>query len=119
MNETAMFADDERKWIRDDEGNILYLRTTPSPRKCLAAQLEALPEPSQEFVLMTKLMALIKVRKPTEGKDECKTTKSMNCSDQKLSTSSQPNQTTNSKSIIDSEQCLNGNRITDGAPVEL
>ena len=63
MNETAMFLDDERKWVRDDEGNILFLRTTPPPRTCLAAQLEALGEPSQEFMMMTRLMALIKVRK--------------------------------------------------------
>ena len=68
MNEThdsAMFLDDERKWVRDDDGNILYLRTTPPPRTCLAAKLEALPEPSQEFVMMTRLMKLIKTRKPS------------------------------------------------------
>ena len=64
MSEAAMFADDERKWVRDSEGNILYLRTTPPSRPCLAAQLEALGEPSQEFVMMTRLMALIKARKP-------------------------------------------------------
>ena len=66
MNETAMFADDERKWVRDDiTGDILFLRTTPPPRTCLAAKLEALPEPSQEFVMMTRLMKLIKTRKPS------------------------------------------------------
>jgi hypothetical protein len=68
MNEThdnAMFFNDENKFIRDDiTGDILFLRTTPPPRPCLAAQLEALGEPSQEFVMMTRLMALIKARKP-------------------------------------------------------
>jgi hypothetical protein len=68
MNETAMFLDDERKWVRDSEGNILFLRTTPPPRTGLAAQLEALGEPSQEFVMMTRLMKLIKVRKPSVTK---------------------------------------------------
>ena len=64
MHDSAMFLDDERKWVRDSEGNILFLRTTPPPcRTCLAAQLEALGEPSQEFVMMTRLMKLIKVRK--------------------------------------------------------
>ena len=69
MNETrenALFLNDERKWVRDSEGNILYLRTTPPPRKCLAAHLEAIGEPSQEFVTMTRLMKLIKTRKPKE-----------------------------------------------------
>lgn len=65
MHDSAMFLDDERKWVRDDDGNILYLRTTPPPRTCLAAHLEALGEPSQEYVTMTRLMKLIKTRKPS------------------------------------------------------
>lgn len=65
MHDSAMFANDERKWVRDDDGNILYIRTTPPPRKCLAAHLEALGEPSQEYVTMTRMMKLIKTRKPS------------------------------------------------------
>ena len=66
MHDSAMFLDDERKWVRDSEGNILFLRTTPPPcRTCLAAHLEALGEPSQEYVTMTRLMKLIKTRKPS------------------------------------------------------
>ena len=61
MSETstnALFINDEDKFIRDDiTGDILFLRTTPPHRPCLAAQLEALGEPSQEFVTMTRLMA--------------------------------------------------------------
>jgi len=71
MNEThdhALFTNDENKFIRDDEGNILYLRTTPPHRTCLAAHLEALGEPSAEYMTMTRLMALIKVRKPSVAK---------------------------------------------------
>lgn len=72
MNETsanALFINDEDKFIRDDiTGDILFLRTTPPPRTCLAAQLEALGEPSQEFVMMTRMMSLIKVRKPSVSK---------------------------------------------------
>ena len=68
MNEThdsAMFTNDENKFIRDEAtGDILFLRTTPPPRKCLAAHLEAIGEPSQEYVTMTRLMKLIKTRKP-------------------------------------------------------
>ncbi len=70
MNETstnALFINDEDKFIREDNGEIIFLRTTPPPRTCLAAQLESLGEPSQEFVVMTRLMKLIKVRKPTKG----------------------------------------------------
>lgn len=62
-HDSAMFLDDERKWVRDNEGNILYLRTTPPIRPCLATQLAALGEPSQEFITMTRLMKLIKYKK--------------------------------------------------------
>lgn len=134
MNEThanAMFADDERKWIREDEddGNILFLRTPPPPcRTCFAEQLEALPDiPSADYQVKSICMDLLK---PTqtheewrqmmrkiyewrkhivwmEGADECKTT------------NNRPQTTANLKSITDSAQCLNGKKPADVATVEI
>lgn len=70
MNEAAMFADDERKWVRDDadDGNILFLRTPPPPcRTRFVEQLEALPEiPSQDYQVKSICMDLLKPTKTDE-----------------------------------------------------
>jgi hypothetical protein len=62
-NANALFFNDEDKFIREDDGDIIFLRT---PQRCplsiaaLNARLEALPEPSAEFITMTRMMARIR-----------------------------------------------------------
>lgn len=68
MNDNALFANDEAKFIREDDENIIFKRTPPPPcRTCFVEQLEALPEiPSQDYQVKSICMDLLRPTKTDE-----------------------------------------------------